>query len=98
MNQPVAKVSRSSWVWLASTVSFAIMCEVLAVRGRNIGFGISGLGFVLLGVFAFLAAPPFTANVREFFRAPQHVEPRIAYVGGVSVALILIGQVLQWIG
>ena len=98
MNQPVAEVSRSSWVWLASTLGFAIVCELLAVRERNAGFAVSGLGIVLLGAFAFLAAPPFTANIREFFRPKPNVEPRIAYLGGVAVSLILVGQVLQWLG
>jgi hypothetical protein len=99
MDQPVATTCGiSPWVWLISMGGFGILCIVVAVRQRELGLAISGAGFMLLAATAFLAAPPFNANLREFFRPPHRFDPRVAYLGAIGAALNAIGLVTTWLG
>jgi hypothetical protein len=95
---PVIARGISPWLWLCSMGAFGILCIVLGVRNGELGLAISGAGFLVLSAFAFLAAPPFNANLSEFLRPKVPADPRIAYLAGIGGALNLIGIAMTWLG
>ena len=80
-------IDRSSWFWLALMVGGAGLIEVVAVKDRDLGFAISGIGIAFVGAFAFLAPIPLRVDVRVMLRPPKDIDPRVAALAGVGVVL-----------
>ena len=100
MQRAIASKSRdySSWFWLALFLGLAIVSEVVGVRTGDLGVAICGVGVAILGVFGFLCPVPLNANVRSMFQVPANVDPKVAALGGVGGALLLVGLAIRWLG
>ena len=94
----LASISASSWFWLAALIAAAVIMEVTAVRERDAGIAISGLGIAILAAFAFQCPLPANGDVRAIFRVRPDVDPKVAALGGIGAMLNLAGLAIKWLG
>ena len=98
----LASISASSWFWLAALIAAAVIMEVTAVRERDAGIAISGLGIAILAAFAFQCPLPANGDVRAIFHdgkckarvdTPAIDQHRAGAALAVIAALFRAGQV-----
>jgi len=100
MNREISRSVDNSgaWIWLPLSIGAATLLVASAVSTREIGHAISGLGVVLLGVFAYLYPISFRADVR-FLRRPEGAsDRRVITLGAIGALLNAVGVVVRWVG
>jgi hypothetical protein len=79
-------------MWTVALISFRSM---LAIDG--VGHAICGVGFLLLGVNAFLNPTSFNRPVQRLLKKNPNPSPMDAALAAGGPVLIIVGVIIRWV-
>ena len=84
------------WVWLVFlwTAAFISFKSLRSIDG--VGQAVCGVGFLVLGVNAFLHPTSFNRPFQRLLREPKQPSPMDAALAAGGPVLIIVGVVIRW--